>query len=102
MYYCRNCGATFESGEEMKIKERSEYFGFLAEEENSVCPECGSDDFEESFFCRICEHVFPKSMEDCECVCEECTENIRDELREWIEEHTPEERKVIYEITGDF
>lgn len=102
MYYCRNCGATFESGEEMKIKERSEYFGFLAEEENSVCPECGSDEYEEALICRICGETFPKSEEDCEGVCEKCSAELRDEFEAWLEDHTPSEQQALLEIAENY
>ena len=102
MFCCCNCHATFESGEERIIKERSECFGFPAVEEFCVCPECGSDDYEEAFICRICGDTFPKSEEDCEGVCEKCSGELRDEFEAWLEDYTPEEQQVLLEIAENY
>lgn len=102
MYCCNNCHATFESGEERIIKERSECFGFPAVEEFRVCPECGSDEYDEALICRICGETFPKSEEDCEGVCEKCSAELRDEFETWLEDHTPAEQQALLEIAENY
>lgn len=59
----------------------SEYFGRRVTHYMGVCPNCGSDDFEEMDKCEICGEWIDPGAEVCEC-CKEAIEDLASEIRE--------------------
>ena len=73
MYLCANCGRTFDSPDEV-ADFTSEYFGATVTHTTTVCPSCGSDDFDEMDKCEVCGEEIAPGEE----LCENCRELIRD------------------------
>lgn len=76
MYKCRNCGHSFNEGNQKTRYERhNDYYT----EPISVCPVCGSDDIEICVYCKCCEDEFFKDELKSKGICNQCMENfIRD------------------------
>ena len=73
MYRCSRCGQTFDSPDTV-VDFFSEAWGRQVKHYTSVCPNCGSDDFDEMDKCEICgEWISPG-----EDVCDNCAELIKD------------------------
>lgn len=73
MYLCANCGRMFDSPEEVEDF-TSEFWGATVRHFTTVCPNCGSDDFDEMDKCDVCgEEIAPG-----EDLCENCRDLIRD------------------------
>ena len=70
MYKCHDCGETFASPKTVKVC-LGEYAGTPALNEETECPICGSDDYEEAELCESCGgYFFPDDLE--EGLCEDC------------------------------
>ena len=52
-----------------------------------VCPNCGSDDFEEMDKCEICGEWIDPGAEVCEC-CKESIDDLASEIREKVRDLT--------------
>ena len=73
MYLCANCGRMFDSPDEVEDF-TSEYWGATVRHYTTVCPNCGSDDFDEMDKCQVCGNDIPPG----EKICENCHDLIRD------------------------
>lgn len=69
---CNDCGATFDMADK-KIEKQGEYWGEPAYEEWYVCPECGSDDIENTVECVRCGRQGKEEL------CEDCIAELSDE-----------------------
>ena len=70
MYKCHDCGEVFETPKSVTVS-LGQCFGFPADEEQSECPICGSDDFDAAELCESCGgYFFPDDLE--EGLCEDC------------------------------
>ena len=73
MYQCMNCGQMFDSPS-LEEDFTSEFWGSTVRHMVSVCPNCGSDEFDEMDKCDICgEYIAPG-----EGLCDNCHDLIRD------------------------
>ena len=79
MYKCQNCQRTFDSLNCM-IDSYSEYWGASTPLYKSVCPYCGSDDYEEMDKCEICGEWIDPGEELCD-NCRGLIKDIADEIR---------------------
>ena len=79
MYLCANCGQMFDSP---NIEEdfTSEFWGSTARHMASVCPNCGSDEFDEMDKCEVCGEWIDPGDELCE-VCDGLIKEIADDIR---------------------
>lgn len=73
MYKCRNCNHVFEEGEQKRHVEHhedcyTEYF--------DLCPVCGSEDFDETLYCKICGGEFLKEELYGGKICEDCIDEF--------------------------
>lgn len=73
MYKCRCCNHKFYEWEQETHREKhddyySEYF--------DVCPVCGSNDYEETLYCKICGEEFLKEELYGGKVCEDCIDEF--------------------------
>lgn len=72
MFICLDCGAGFTAGEmDKRIERVSDEFGFHYEEWG-VCPECGSEDFEEATECDECGKEWPQTKINMNGDCPDC------------------------------
>ena len=79
MYICRNCQQMFDSPNAV-IDSDSEYWGRRVHHYTSVCPCCGSDDFEELDKCEVCGGWINPGDELCE-VCDGLIKEVADDIR---------------------
>ena len=79
MYICMNCQAMFDSPNEVEDF-TSEFWGARVRHMTSVCPNCGSDDFDEMDKCEICGEDINPGEELCE-NCRGLIKDIADEIR---------------------
>ena len=78
MYICNDCHAAFD---EPGYRVERECHAWLddkpvREECYPICPECGSENFEEADYCEYCGDVVRKTELIGGCVCEKCLEEI--------------------------
>ena len=73
MYKCSDCGSEFEAPNSVPDF-TSEYWGARVTHYTSVCPSCGSDDYEEMDHCDICRTYIEAGTE----LCENCRELVED------------------------
>lgn len=84
MYFCNRCKETFDSLDAV-YDFSSEAWGQTVRHYRSVCPHCGSDDYDEMDKCEICgEYIMPGEgiCENCRVLVEDMTDSIRGRLRE--------------------
>lgn len=73
MFRCQNCGQMFDSPN-CVLDFDSEYWGATVHHYTSVCPCCGSDEYDEMGKCEVCgEWIDPG-----EGLCDNCRELIKD------------------------
>lgn len=73
MYLCANCGQMFDFPDVVDDF-TSEFWGGIVRHTTTVCPSCGSDDFDEMDKCEVCgEYIAPGEE-----LCENCRELIHD------------------------
>jgi predicted amidophosphoribosyltransferase len=81
MYQCNKCNARFDTPDKTTI---IHYEVDTSQKETiSICPVCGSDNFEEVTICPGCSYHYIKSNED---YCNECYQDVSravDELANW-------------------
>ena len=83
MYICMNCQTMFDSPNEVEDF-TSEFWGARVRHMTSVCPYCGSDDFDEMDKCEICgEDINPgeELCENCRGLIKDIAEDIRKKAR---------------------
>lgn len=84
MYRCSRCGQTFDSPDAV-VDFYSEAWGRQVKHYTSVCPCCGSDDFDEMDRCKICgAWISPgeEICENCHDLVSDMTDSVRGRLRE--------------------
>lgn len=79
MYICTDCRQTFDSPN-CVLDSYSEYWGAIAHHYKSVCPHCGSDDFEEMDKCEICGEWIDPGAELCD-NCRDLIKSIANDIR---------------------
>ena len=79
MYICMNCQTMFDSPDSVEDF-TSEFWGASVRHYASVCPNCGSDDFEEMDKCVVCGEWINPGEELCE-NCRGLIKDIADEIR---------------------
>lgn len=79
MYICENCQQMFDSPNAV-LDSDSEYWGANVHHYTSVCPNCGSDEFEEMDKCDVCGEWINPGEELCE-NCRELIKDIADDIR---------------------
>lgn len=85
MYKCQ-CGMMFDSPEYEKDFS-SEYFGRQVTHYTGVCPNCGSDEFEEMDKCDVCGEWIDPGTEMCDC-CRKFIEDLASDIRGKVREKT--------------
>lgn len=84
MYICNRCSQTFGSLDKV-YDFSSEAWGRTVDHYKSVCPNCGSDDYDEMDKCEICGEYIPPGegiCENCHDLVDDMTDAIRGRLRE--------------------
>ena len=79
MYICMNCQTMFDSPDEVEDF-TSEFWGARVRHMTSVCPNCGSDDFEEMDKCEVCGEWIDPGDELCD-NCRGLIKDIADDIR---------------------
>lgn len=79
-YKCLDCGNIFEDGEQARWEEHHPYGMGYASEEFSGCPICNGD-FEETKQCKICGGEFLEDELNGGCVCDDCVEEYKRDLK---------------------
>ena len=79
-YKCLDCGHIFEEGEQAIWEEHHPYGMGYAEEEFSGCPICAGD-YEETKQCKICGGEFLEDELLGGCICEDCVEEHKRDLK---------------------
>lgn len=79
-FKCLSCGHIFEDGEQAMWEEHHPYGMGYATEEFSGCPICNGD-FEETKQCEICGGEFLEDELLGGCVCEDCVEEHKRDLK---------------------
>lgn len=79
MYKCQNCQEMFDSPNAV-LDSDSEYWGRRVHHYTSVCPNCGSDDFEEMDKCEVCGEWIDPGEELCD-NCRGLIKDIADDIR---------------------
>lgn len=78
MQVCKSCGAIFDDGDSVVIKDyECEFWGHRVHETWAGCPECGSTDLTDADQCKVCGDYFaPGEIGGHVCDC--CAEELRD------------------------
>ena len=94
-FKCLDCGHIFEEGEQAIWREYvGECHGSPAYEEFSGCPICKGD-FEETKQCEICGGEFLEEELNGDCVCDDCVEEYKRDLKICYAIAEKEEKKEI-------
>ena len=93
-YKCLECGNVFEEGEQARWEEHHPYGMGYAAEEFSGCPVCNGS-YEETKQCAICGGEFLEDELNGGCVCDDCVEEHKRDLKTCYEIAESTEKQEI-------
>lgn len=95
-YECLHCGYVFSEPAHL-LPERLEHFGTpCTMSGESVCPVCGSDDFEEMHHCRNCGEM-ARELENG--LCKDCMQALANRLRDFLAGLSDYELEAFYDLS---